>query len=59
MRAESAGNYCLGKFPWTDIFISFLASWVFEISIYPRKNPPQKRESPGTTGQDYFNRTAL
>ena len=59
MRAEFAGNYCLGQFPCMAIFLSFLASWLFEISIYHGKNPPQKQESPGTMGQEYFNGTML
>lgn len=49
----------LRKVSWIAIFLSFLASWLFEISIYHRKNPPQKQESPGTRGQDCFSATVL
>lgn len=37
MRPEFTGNYCLGEFSWTAIFLSFLASWLFEISMDHRK----------------------
>jgi len=57
MRAEFTGNYCLGMFPWMAMFPSFLASWLFEVSILHRKNPSQKQESPGTAGQEYRNKT--
>lgn len=59
MRAEFTGSYCLGKFPWMAVFLSFLASWLCEISIYHRKNPSQKQKSGGTMGQDDFSGTVL
>lgn len=57
MRPEFTSNYCLGEFSWTAIFLSFLASWLFEISMDHRKNSPQKQESAGFLGQEYFNGT--
>lgn len=51
MRPEFTGNYCLGEFSWTAIFLSFLASWLFEISMDHRKKISSKagvRRLPGS-----------